>query len=195
MNHLSEGDVRSFKNFVRLELGMFNQMVADLTPRLKKTTTNCRKPLSVGLNLAITLRYLATGDSYKSLTYGFRVAPNTIVSIMPEVCQAIYDHYHETAFKCPTTEAEWKEVASGFSDKWNFLHCYGAISLVHMRLCTRGANLHPGCIFGHVNGVLRICTRVQPGCKFAPAFEVVQIYLHPGPNCAHERKLYNFYTF
>ena len=24
-----------------------------------------------------------------------------------------------------------------------------------------GANLHPGSIFGHVNGVLRICTRVQ----------------------------------
>ena len=65
---------------------------------------------------------------------------------------------------------------------------------------TRGANLHPGCIFGHVNGVLRICT-LAPGCKFAPAFEVVQIYLHPGVNlhpgakCAHERKLYNFYTF
>ena len=24
-----------------------------------------------------------------------------------------------------------------------------------------GANLHTGCKFGHVNGVLRICTRVQ----------------------------------
>ena len=24
-----------------------------------------------------------------------------------------------------------------------------------------GANLHPVCIFGHVNGILRICTRVQ----------------------------------
>ena len=24
-----------------------------------------------------------------------------------------------------------------------------------------GANLHPGCIFGHVNGVLNICARVQ----------------------------------
>ena len=70
MNHLREGAVRSFKNFVRIEPGTFNQMVADLTPRLKKTTTNCRKPLSVGLNLAITLRYLATGDSYKSLAYG-----------------------------------------------------------------------------------------------------------------------------
>ena len=57
--------------------------------------------------------------------------------------------------------------------------------------------------FGHVNGVLRICTRVQicafsrggatlfaPGCKFAPTLEVVQIYLHPGAKCAHERKIF-----
>ena len=159
-NHLREGDVRSFKNFVRMEPGMFNQIVADLTRRLKSTTTNCRKPLSVGLNLAITLRYLATGDSYKSLAYGFRLAPNTIVSIVPEVCQAIYDHYHETAFKCPTTEAEWKEVASGFSDKWNFLHCCGAISLVHVR------NLHPGCKFA-------------PGVYFWPCERCFK-NLHPG---------------
>ena len=38
MIHLREGDVRSFKNFVTMEPGMFNQMVANLTPRLKKTT-------------------------------------------------------------------------------------------------------------------------------------------------------------
>ena len=62
-----------------------------------------------------------------------------------------------------------------------------------------GANLHPGCKFAplvyfcHVNGVLRICTRVQI-CKFAPSFEVEQIYLHPGANCAYERKMFNFYT-
>ena len=123
MKHLREGDVRSFKNFVRMDPGMFNQMVADLTLRLQKTTTNCREPLSVGLKLAIMLKYLATGDSYKSLAYGFWVAPNTIVSIVTEGCQAIYDHYHETVFKCPTTEDEWKEVASVFSDKWNFHHC------------------------------------------------------------------------
>ena len=54
-----------------------------------------------------------------------------------------------------------------------------------------GANLHPGCIFCHLNGVLRICTVY----KFAPTLEVVHIYLHPGSNCAHERKMFNFYTF
>ena len=62
-----------------------------------------------------------------------------------------------------------------------------------------GAKLHPGCIFCHVNGVLRICTRVKNlhciGCKFAPTFEVEQIYLdpgtnlHPGANCAYEHGL------
>ena len=31
---------------------------------------------------------------------------------MPEVCEANYDHYHETAFKCPTPEEKWKEWKS-----------------------------------------------------------------------------------
>ena len=134
LNQLREGDVKSFRNFVRMDPEMFNQIVEDLTPKLQKKTANCRKPLSPGLKLAITLRYLATGDSYKSLAYGFRVAPNTIVSVVPEVCQAIYDYYHETAFKCPTTEEQWKEVAQGFADKWNFHHCCGCIDGKHVRM-------------------------------------------------------------
>ena len=58
------------------------------------------------------------------------------------------------------------------------------LKLVHMH------NLHPGCIFGHMNCLLRICSRMQiaPRCKFAPTFRVEQIYLHPGANCAYERK-------
>ena len=113
MKHLKEGDVKSFRNFVRIGPEMFNQLVEDLTPRLQKKTTNCRRPLSPALRLAA--RYLATGDSYKSLAYGFRVAANIIVLVVPEVCQATYDHYHETAFKCPTTAEEWKKVAHELS--------------------------------------------------------------------------------
>ena len=86
------------------------------------------------MKVAITLRFLATGHSYKSLSYGFRVAPNTIVSIVPEVCQAIYDEYHEDAIKCPSTPEEWKEVAKGFSEKWNFHHVCGALDGKHVRI-------------------------------------------------------------
>ena len=48
--------------------------------------------------------------------------------------------------------------------------------------CTPGANLHPGCILCHVNGVLRKYTGCKntPGCKFAPTFEVEQTEIAPG---------------
>ena len=64
------------------------------------------------------------------------------------------------------------------------------LKLVHMH------NLHPGCIFGHMNCLLRICSRMQICTKvqicsyfqsganlFAPVCN-----LHPGANCAYERK-------
>ena len=134
MNQLRRQNVKSFRNFTRMEPSMFDQMVKDLTTKLKKRTTSYRKPLSPGLKLAITLRYLVTRDSYKSLSYGFRVAPSTIVNIVLEVCQALYEHYHESAFKCPTTAEEWTQVAQDFSDKWNFPHCCGGIDGKHVRI-------------------------------------------------------------
>ncbi|XP_034033540.1 uncharacterized protein LOC117516795 [Thalassophryne amazonica] len=153
MKHLGAGDIKSFSNFVGTDPEMFNQILEDLTLRLQKKTTNCRKPLSPGLKLAITLRYLATGDSYKSLASGFRVAPNTIVTVVPEVCQVIYDHYHKMAFKCPTTEEEWKEVAQGFSDKWDFHHCCGCIDGKHVRVL---APPHSGSLYYNYKGFYSI---------------------------------------
>ena len=43
---LREADVKSFRNFVKMNPDKLNQMVEDLTPRLQKKTTNCRNPLS-----------------------------------------------------------------------------------------------------------------------------------------------------
>ena len=74
-----------------------------------------------GLKLAITLRYLATGNSYKSLMYGSGVASNTIRSIIPEVCEAIIAEYAEDVISCPTTTDEWKEDANLFASRWNSL--------------------------------------------------------------------------
>ncbi|XP_041480475.1 uncharacterized protein LOC121427962 [Lytechinus variegatus] len=134
MTHLEEGDLRSFRNFLRVDPDMFRKLVARLTPKIKRQDTNFRLALPPGLKVAITLRFLATGNSYKSLSYGFRVAPNTIVSIVPEVCQAIYAEFHEEAIKCPSSPEEWKEVAKGFSEKWNFHHVCGALDGKHVRI-------------------------------------------------------------
>ncbi len=49
-----------------------------LTPLICKLDTNYHKALDPGLKVAIALCYMATGDSSKSLQYGFHVAYNSI---------------------------------------------------------------------------------------------------------------------
>ena len=68
---------------------MFDELVQRVSPRLTKTYTHMRKALSPGLKIAITVRYLASGEKYPSLIYSFRVARNTICLLIPKVCEAI----------------------------------------------------------------------------------------------------------
>ncbi|XP_071499235.1 putative nuclease HARBI1 [Diadema antillarum] len=99
-----------------------------------------RKALEPGLKLAITLRYLATGNSYKSLQFGFRVSHSTISIFITEVCQAIVDTFSADVMVCPVTAEAWKKVSEGFKTKWNFPHCVGAIDGKHVAIrCPRKA--------------------------------------------------------
>ncbi len=117
---------------------MFFELVKRLTPRIQKQDTWYRKALQPGLKVAVTLRHLATGDSYHSLMYNFR-AHNTISSIVRSVCQAIIDEYVGEVIAAPTTEAEWLQIAELFSSRWNFHNCLGAMDGKHISIkCPRG---------------------------------------------------------
>nr|CAI5842891.1 unnamed protein product [Callosobruchus analis] len=85
------------------------------------------------MRLAITLRFLATGDSYKSLMYLFQVSYSTISLIVPEVCEAISSVLKDY-IKVPKDALEWKDVARNFEIKWNFPHCIGAIDGKHVQI-------------------------------------------------------------
>ncbi len=101
----------AFRNFLRVDPELFHELLQRVGPRLTKQRTWYRRPLEPGLKLALTLRHLATGDSYHSLMYGFRVSHSTISLFVPEVCQAIIDEYQDEVVVTPTTPAGWKEVA------------------------------------------------------------------------------------
>ena len=63
---------------------------------VKKMSTVMRKALPVE-ELAVTLRFLATGEFYRSLQYQFRIDRAAIALFVPVVCRKIYeclkDHY------------------------------------------------------------------------------------------------------
>lgn len=127
----AQGD---FINFLRMEPAMFHELLLRLTPRLTKQTTQFRKPLEPGLKLAITLRHLASGDSYHSLSYSFRVPHNTISMFVKDVCEAIVAEYGDEVVTLPTTADAWRDVAQTFSTRWNFHHAIGAIDGKHIAI-------------------------------------------------------------
>ena len=70
-------DQRGFKNFMLMPPEMFDELLDRVGPRITKQQTWLRKPLEPGLKLALTLRHLASGSSYSTMQYGWRVQANT----------------------------------------------------------------------------------------------------------------------
>lgn len=93
-----------------------------------------RKPLKVGLKLAATLWILATGNSYASLQYSFRVDESTISKFVPEVCAAIIEVYKGEMLSCQKTGDQWKVVAQKFSSRWNYQNRLGAVNGKHVAI-------------------------------------------------------------
>jgi hypothetical protein len=127
----SRGD---FIGFMRMEPAMFHELLMRLTPRLTKADTNWRKALEPGLKLAVTLRYFATGSSYRELAYAFRVPHNTISTFLIDVCHAIVSEYGDEVVKVPDDEEEWRVVIDKFNTRWNFPNTIGAIDGKHIAL-------------------------------------------------------------
>ena len=71
-------DPASFQNFLRIQPQMFDELLAMVGPRITKQDTNYRKALDPGTKLAATLRHLASGDTYASMKFDFRIPANTI---------------------------------------------------------------------------------------------------------------------
>ena len=134
LQELNREDHRAYKNFIRVPPELFMDILHRVGPRIRKNHTNFRPPLEPGLKIAITLRYLASGNTYKSLSYGFRVAHNTISLFIPQTCEAIIQEYSEGHMKCPKTPEQWKEVATKFAKLWNFQNCLGAIDGKHVAI-------------------------------------------------------------
>uniref|UniRef100_UPI00358E636F putative nuclease HARBI1 n=1 Tax=Myxine glutinosa TaxID=7769 RepID=UPI00358E636F len=127
----SQGD---FTNYMRMEPRMFHELLLRVTPRLTKLDTNYRRLLKPGLKLAITLRYMATGNSYHSLSYSLWVPHNTISGVVNAVSAAIMAEYEGEVFDFLTTPKRWRQVAEQFGQRWNFHHACGALDGKHIAI-------------------------------------------------------------
>ena len=94
-----------------------------------------RPPINPGEQLHVTLRYMATGEGYRTtMRWSHRVAHNTISILIRRVCQAIYEEYRQEVWTVPSTAEGWKEISELFSTRWNFHNCLGALDGKHIAI-------------------------------------------------------------
>ncbi|KAL0152824.1 hypothetical protein M9458_051864 [Cirrhinus mrigala] len=90
-------------------------------------------------SLSICLRYLATGDSFRTIAFSYRVGHSTVAGIVQDVASAIWEVLVEDTMPVPKKE-DWRAIADQFYARWNFPNCLGAIDGKHVLLAVVDAN-------------------------------------------------------
>ena len=132
VKELEVGDIVAYKEFFRMTKQQFCFLVGKVSPLIQKKEQPSpinlvRTTIQPDERLAVTLRFLATGETFHSLEYSFRISRQTISSIVLETTRALYKVLAPEFLKTPNTENEWETVASKFESRWNFPNGIGAI--------------------------------------------------------------------
>ncbi|KZC07945.1 Putative nuclease HARBI1, partial [Dufourea novaeangliae] len=125
-------DPRSFTNYVRMEESDLNDLLLLIAPLIQKKDTIMREAISPRDRLSVTLRYLATGNTFQDLSFSTRIAPNTVSQIVDTTIQAIIEILEHKVMVFPSIPEHWKLIANKFQLTWQFSHCIGSIDSKHI---------------------------------------------------------------
>lgn len=89
LHDLSVDQSQKFENFCRMSSEDFEYILNKIGPSISKMNTNMRECIPIKERLAVTLRFLASGDSFKSLSYLFKFSPQTVSRCVDDVCKAL----------------------------------------------------------------------------------------------------------
>ena len=120
LRELEEEDPENFPQYHRFDINSFRNILRMVRPYIKKKHTVIRASISPGERLSVTLRFLATGESkyktkryclfwmiykklaiifliniflgesFRSLSFQYRIGERTVSNIISETCQALY---------------------------------------------------------------------------------------------------------
>ena len=142
---LSVEDSDGFSEYMRMPFATFSQLADMLSESIRKQDTPMRMAISSRERLALTLRFLGTGESFQSLSFQFRIGKATVGEIIIEVCDAIYHALKTEFLQTPNETAKWKESADLFHSRWNIPNNLGAIDgkrIVLQKPAHAGSHFH-----------------------------------------------------
>ena len=99
LNEFRNENRDEYKKFLRMSPENFDELLNLILPSIQKSDTRFREAIPAKIKLAITLRFLSTGETYVDLQHQFRVHKSTISQFIPAVCEALYEKLKDTYLK------------------------------------------------------------------------------------------------
>lgn len=127
-----QGDQGFFYKYFRMTPQLFDRLFSFVAADLVRLPLNS-EPLEPGERLAITLSYLATGHDICRIARAYRVGLETARQCVHFTCQAIWLRLKDRFMRQPTQD-DWKKIADGFSTRWQFPYCLGAVDGRHVAI-------------------------------------------------------------
>ena len=85
--------------------------MSTIPTKIIKQTTKFLIPITREEKLAITLRFLAICETYKSLMYQYRVSEVSISRFILEVSDVIIDNFMDEYMPLPDSEDKWLSIS------------------------------------------------------------------------------------
>ncbi|XP_050299931.1 uncharacterized protein LOC126738575 [Anthonomus grandis grandis] len=123
-------DETMFFQYFRMSKERF-EMLLSIGGNLKKQDTKFRAAISPREKLAVCLRFLASGDSFRTIAFSYRLGTYTVQQTVHEVCDVIIKIMMKEVMSIPTKQ-EWEKIAQEFWQQWQFPNCIGALDGKHV---------------------------------------------------------------
>ncbi|XP_025407183.1 protein ANTAGONIST OF LIKE HETEROCHROMATIN PROTEIN 1-like, partial [Sipha flava] len=124
-------DSSKFFNYFRMSVRSFDELLLCIKNDIQLQNTNMRLAIQPEEMLVITLRYLASGCSFKELHYNYRIGRSTASEVVRKVCKSIWNRLKEICIPIPD-QAMWLKIAKEFNERANFPNCLGAVDGKHI---------------------------------------------------------------
>ena len=137
IKELKVEDRLGFREMFRMDVGDFEFIlgkISHLISPCQMSNFGGHLPIMPDERLALTLRHIATGESFQSLSFQFRIPLNAVLYIIKGCCNALVDELVPVFVKTPSSEQEWLEISKKFETRWNYPHALGAIDGKHVTI-------------------------------------------------------------
>ncbi|CAH1959144.1 unnamed protein product [Acanthoscelides obtectus] len=162
--HLRDEEEK-FQSYFRLTRERFSFVLSLVEEDITSSSYNrVKEPITAAEKLALTLRFLATGESYRSLSFGYRISHSAISKIVPKVLAALQTKL-VPLFLPPPEEIRWAQKADEFWKRWSFPNCIASIDGKHVRIV---APAKSGSLYFNYKGYYSVVVlaMVDANCKF-----------------------------